>query len=198
MRYSSMIANILLDRDGTIIYDRHYLADPEGVCLLPGAVKGLQTLSQAGCRLFLVTNQSGVGRGFFSIQNFYRVQAALYAQLQAYNITIQDHAVCFHAPEDACTCRKPSPGLWSNLQARHQLLAGQTLMIGDKETDIAFARNAGLFGSILISTGCCQEQHKGSGPQQYYEKPANRHPMLTAADLQAAAAWIINTLNSSS
>lgn len=198
MRHPSQITNILLDRDGTIIYDRHYLADPGGVRLLPGAVKGLEVLSQAGCRLFLVTNQSGVGRGFFSLQDFYRVQAALYVQLQAFNIWIRDQAVCFHAPEAACTCRKPASGLWTSLQARHQLRANQTLMIGDKESDIAFARNAGLLGSILISTSCCRGQHKGSGPEQDCEKPVNRHPALIAPDLEAAADWIVNIQNSSS
>jgi D-glycero-D-manno-heptose 1,7-bisphosphate phosphatase len=198
MRHPSQITNILLDRDGTIIYDRHYLADPGGVRLLPGAVKGLEVLSQAGCRLFLVTNQSGVGRGFFSLQDFYRVQAALYVQLQAFNIWIRDQAVCFHAPDAGCTCRKPASGLWTSLQARHQLRANQTLMIGDKESDIAFARNAGLLGSILISTSCCRGQHKGSGPEQDCEKPVNRHPALIAPDLEAAADWIVNIQNSSS
>jgi phosphoglycolate phosphatase-like HAD superfamily hydrolase len=71
-------------------------------------------------------------------------------------------------------------------------------MIGDKESDIAFARNAGLLGSILISTSCCRGQHKGSGPEQDCEKPVNRHPALIAPDLEAAADWIVNIQNSSS
>ncbi|MFP4034909.1 MAG: HAD-IIIA family hydrolase, partial [Desulfovermiculus sp.] len=77
MPSAPIITNILLDRDGTIIFDRHYLADPQGICLLPGAVEGLQALTSAGLRLFLVTNQSGIGRGYFTLQDFDRVQARL-------------------------------------------------------------------------------------------------------------------------
>ena len=182
------IANILLDRDGTIIYDRHYLADPAGVRLLPGAGKGLYVLSRAGCRLFLVTNQSGVGRGFFSHQDFKRVQAALYSKLQDWDLSVQDEAICIHAPEQNCTCRKPQIGLWTRLATKHGLKAKESLMIGDKDSDIAFARNAGLLGSILISPGHGPGQGTKTG--QLREYGLGNHPSLIASDLETAAAWI--------
>ncbi|MFP4258689.1 MAG: D-glycero-alpha-D-manno-heptose-1,7-bisphosphate 7-phosphatase [Desulfovermiculus sp.] len=191
MPKAPIIANILLDRDGTIIYDRNYLADPNGICLLPGAVEGLQALADAGLCLFLVTNQSGVGRGYFTLQDFDRVQARLYSQVHNHAIFFSGQAACFHSPEDACSCRKPKPGLWTRLSQKHGLQASESLMIGDKISDIQFAENSGLLGSILLLADHHSDQAAdltrcfGSG------QGLGRHPSYIAPDLKAASQWIL-------
>ncbi len=188
---ASIITNILLDRDGTIIFDRHYLADPNGICLLPGAVEGLQALTNAGLRLFLVTNQSGVGRGYFTVQDFDRVQARLYSQVRNHAISFSGQAVCFHSPEDACSCRKPKPGLWTRLSHEHGLLAQESLMIGDKVSDIEFAYNAGLLGSVLILANHHSAQAADLTRRFGSGQGLGRHPSHIALDLKAASRWIL-------
>lgn len=184
--------NILLDRDGTIIYDRHYLSRPEGVCLLPRAGEGLARLSLAGYRLFMISNQSGVGRGLFAKSDFERVQARLRSLLQAHAVSLEDEAACFHTPEDGCRCRKPGPGLWEQLARKHGLLAEESLIIGDKDADIQCARRAGMRGSILVLSGHGREQLQaqatGGCPREF---GLGRHPSLIATDLKEACAWIL-------
>lgn len=185
------IANILLDRDGTIIHDCNYLADPNGICLLPGAVEGLQALTRAGLSLFLVTNQSGVGRGYFSVQDFNQVQARLYSQVHDHAISFSGQAVCFHAPQDACSCRKPKPGLWNRLSQEHGLLAQESLMIGDKASDIEFACNAGLLGSVLVLADHGSDQAADLTRRFGSGRGLGRHPSHVASDLKAASQWIL-------
>lgn len=182
---TSPFVNILLDRDGTIIQDRHYLSDPNGVRLLPGAVQGLQALTRAGCRLFIVTNQSGVARGYFSISDFQRVQDRLEAELRDHGIPISGQAACFHGPADACACRKPEIGLWIRLSKRYGLRPEKSLMIGDKTSDIDFARKAGLAASILVRTD------PGQGTHREKRQEPGRHPSCIVSDLHAAGEWIL-------
>lgn len=147
------ITTVLLDRDGTVIVDKHYLADPAGVELLPGAAEGLITLRRAGMRLFVVTNQSGIGRGYFTEHDYHACQAALARHLHEVNVSLEDSAFCPHAPEEICMCRKPRTGMWQTLAARHSLDARHTAMIGDKRDDILFGRTAGFPAVILVLTG---------------------------------------------
>jgi D-glycero-D-manno-heptose 1,7-bisphosphate phosphatase len=148
--------NLFCDRDGTIIYDRHYLADPAGVELLPGAAAGLLRISRlaGGLKLFVVTNQSGIGRGFFSRAAYEACQAKMAADLAEAGVTLTDCAFCPHAPADpGCRCRKPDTGMWEELRARHSLRPEESVMIGDKPDDIRFARRAGFAAAILVLSG---------------------------------------------
>ena len=147
------IKNLLLDRDGTLIKDKHYLADPAGVELLPGVAQTLGELSNRGLRFFLVSNQSGIGRGMFSSDAVRAVNERLSDLLRPYGVAFADILFCPHAPEDACNCRKPSAGLWVELVKRHALKAEESLMVGDKEDDVLFAANAGLAFRALVLTG---------------------------------------------
>lgn len=151
-----MLKNILCDRDGTIIYDKHYLCDPEGVELLPGAASGLGALYKAGCKLFVVTNQSGIGRGMYSLEE-YRACARRLNKLLLDDggIKVSATAFCPHAPDkgEDCSCRKPDIGMWKDLRVKHSLDEAESVMIGDKTADIMFGRNAGLARTILVLTG---------------------------------------------
>ena len=156
----SVSCAVLLDRDGTLIEDKHYLSEPSGVALLPGVGPALSRLVQAGHRLFLVSNQSGVGRGYFTEQAVVACQKWLEELLEPYGVAFTDAVWCPHAPEESCFCRKPLPGMFDELRARHGLLPETTFMIGDKLDDLEFAVNAGLSAGLRIERkrrGTCPE-----------------------------------------
>ena len=146
-------SSLLLDRDGTLIKDKHYLADPAGVELLPGVGDALAVLARQGLRFFLVSNQSGVGRGMFGLEAVLACNERLAALFAPYGVSFADMVFCPHAPEEKCSCRKPATGMWQTLERRHGLDAANCLMIGDKEEDMRFAAAAGLAGRVLVLTG---------------------------------------------
>ena len=145
--------HLLLDRDGTLIEDRHYLADPEGVCLLPGVGEALARFARHGTRLYMVSNQSGLARGYFDEAALRACQARLDLLLAAFGVSLADAVWCPHAPEEACLCRKPGPGLWERLARKHNLLPEQCWMVGDKRVDVDFATRNGLALGVLVLTG---------------------------------------------
>ena len=145
------LTTILLDRDGTVIKDKHYLSDPDGVELLPGVAESLSSLSRKGLRFFLVSNQSGIGRGMFPREAAAAVNERLAEILRPFGVAFTDMRFCPHAPEHGCNCRKPATGIWRTLQKQYSLDAGSTLMLGDKEEDILFAARAGLLRGLLLT-----------------------------------------------
>jgi D-glycero-D-manno-heptose 1,7-bisphosphate phosphatase len=147
------IDTILLDRDGTLIEERHYLSDPDLVALIPGVAKPMRRLAMLGCRFYLASNQSGIGRGLFSAEEYRRVHARLEELLRAEGIPLAGAAHCPHAPEDGCQCRKPRPGSGGNWRKRFGLSAHNTVMIGDKVADIRFGQAIGCAETVLVLTG---------------------------------------------
>jgi D-glycero-D-manno-heptose 1,7-bisphosphate phosphatase len=134
---------VILDRDGTVIADRHYLSDPSGVELLPLAAAGLQKLQALGLRLVLITNQSGIGRGFFGRQEVDAIHERLIALLGQEGVRLDGIFVCPHAPEQSCECRKPKPGLARRAIEALGLDLVDTFVVGDKPCDIQLGRNIG-------------------------------------------------------
>ncbi|MDR2695967.1 MAG: HAD family hydrolase [Deltaproteobacteria bacterium] len=188
--------DILLDRDGTLIEDRHYLSDPAQVTLLPGVAQALRRLSLAACRLFVVSNQSGVGRGYFSLENALACNARLAQLLAAHGVHFTDMLLCPHSPEDGCGCRKPQTGMWDMLRARHGLHAARTAMIGDKRDDVRFGRAAGL-RTILVLTGKGRDHAAAlglplpdTGVWTPDAPPPPEQPHAVAADLAAAVDFL--------
>ncbi len=191
------IKNIFLDRDGTIIEDRHYLSSPDQIVFLPGVVQTLQAMQAEGCRLFLVTNQSGIGRGYFSMADYQLVHQALLEMLAEQNVFMKDCSFCPHAPEADCSCRKPGTGMWETISLRHALQANQSIMLGDKQEDISFGRNCGFAASILLGTGKGEKSMAGLGipplPAGWMEPEAPDLPGMPAAvamDLPSAWQWL--------
>lgn len=148
---------VLVDRDGTVIEDRHYLREPGGVVLLPGAGEALGRLARAGVRLFLVSNQSGIGRGYFSEADFRACQARLDELLRPYGAAWTYVRFCPHHPDADCACRKPRPGMWDDLRAAWNLDPARCVMVGDKPDDLLFGMNAGLAAAFLVRTGKGEE-----------------------------------------
>lgn len=147
---------VFLDRDGTIIYDKHYLSDPEEVELLPAAAEGLALLQGVGCALVVLSNQSGVGRGYFDTRSVDAVNARMAALLQAHGIQLTGVLYCPHSPQEQCYCRKPAPGLAleaARLWNLDRLLrAGHCVSVGDKMSDVRLGQKLGGQG-VLVLTG---------------------------------------------
>jgi D-glycero-D-manno-heptose 1,7-bisphosphate phosphatase len=142
----------LLDRDGTLILERHYLSDPEGVELLPGAAEGLRRLRSLGFALVVVTNQSGLARGLFDAERLAQIHARLTFLLKQEGVILDGIYVCPHLPTDGCWCRKPRPGLVERAAARHGFDPAASIVIGDKACDVELGRAVGA-RSILVRTG---------------------------------------------
>ena len=143
---------VLLDRDGTIIVEKNYLGSAEGVELLPGAAQGLRLLHDAGLLLIVITNQSGIGRGMFTVAAMNQVNDEIQRQLRAEGVEIDAFYHCPHAPKDNCECRKPKPFLAQQAARDFGFDPAQAFMIGDKPADIDLGIAIGA-RTILVRTG---------------------------------------------
>jgi D-glycero-D-manno-heptose 1,7-bisphosphate phosphatase len=143
---------VILDRDGTLIFERNYLCDPGGVELLPGAAAGLRQLREMGLGLIVVTNQSGIGRGYFDLAQLEAVHARMKELLAADGLWLDGIYCCPHLPEDACACRKPRTGLVLQAASEHGFSPEECVVIGDKPCDIDLGRAVGAL-AIWVRTG---------------------------------------------
>lgn len=198
-----MLKNLVCDRDGTIIYDRHYLCEPNGVELLPGAVTGLQRLVSAGLKLFVATNQSGIGRKMYTAEQYMACERRLDGLLAGQGVQVTGTVFCPHAPEEACNCRKPKTGLWEQLQTFFDLRPEESVMIGDKPADIDFGKNCGFALTILVLTGKgaksvaamgINPEHQDIVKKGYYCPSRAGLPDCIAPDLDRAADFILTRM----
>ncbi|OHE77617.1 MAG: hypothetical protein A3G75_10555 [Verrucomicrobia bacterium RIFCSPLOWO2_12_FULL_64_8] len=135
---------LFLDRDGTIIADKVYLADPAGVELLPGAADGLRRARQLGYRLFLFTNQSGIGRGYHTLEDSRRVNARMEELLGLPRPVFDEICIAPEAPDQPVVYRKPSPKFIREMLEKHDLDPAHCFMVGDKAADLQAGLNAGI------------------------------------------------------
>ncbi|TFH18378.1 MAG: HAD-IIIA family hydrolase [Lentisphaerales bacterium] len=167
---------LFLDRDGTLIYDRNYLSTPDEVELIPGVSEGLSIALQMKCRLFLFTNQSGVGRNYFSMDDVNRIHERM-EQLIGLRIPLfDDVCIAVETPDDPQVYRKPSPKFILEMIGKHHLDPTQCYMVGDTQSDILSAVNAGIT-PIAVMTG------KGDDPHIFPE--VARHNVRVFPDLRA-------------
>ena len=135
---------LFLDRDGTLIVDKVYLADPAGVELILGAADGLRRARALGYKLFLFTNQSGIGRGLHTIEDTHRVNARMEELLGLPSPVFDAICIAPEAPGQPVTYRKPSPKFIHEMIAKHTLDSAQCWMVGDSAADIGAAHAAGI------------------------------------------------------
>jgi phosphoheptose isomerase len=143
---------VVLDRDGTINVERHYLADPAQVELVEGAAEGLRHLGDLGLELIVVTNQSGVGRGYLTAATLDRIHDRLAECLAAEGVKLSGIYVCPHVPADGCRCRKPGPALLEQAARKQAFDPRDAFVIGDKASDVELGRRAGST-TLLVRTG---------------------------------------------
>jgi D-glycero-D-manno-heptose 1,7-bisphosphate phosphatase len=176
---------VLLDRDGTINVEREYLSDPSQLELLPGAALGILTLNELGCRVAVVTNQSGIGRGYYTEHDYQRVTARLGSILAAEGARVDAVFHCPHHPSESCDCRKPRPGM--AIAAAEALAAGLegAFVVGDKLIDLELGRAVGA-RTILVRTGYGALAEPG------------RLADHVAANLYDAALWICREIKADS
>lgn len=172
---------VFIDRDGTLVAERYYLADPEGVSLVPGAVEALRSLRQAGYALVVVTNQSGIARGMYSLDDYRAVAARLDEILARSGVPVDGTWFCPHHPDvtGPCVCRKPGTGMYLEAAAHLGLDLQGSWFVGDKVTDVIPALELGGRG-ILVRTGYGFEVEAAAPPG-----------VAVVDDLPSAAALIV-------
>ncbi|HBA89502.1 MAG TPA: D-glycero-beta-D-manno-heptose-1,7-bisphosphate 7-phosphatase [Geobacter sp.] len=150
---------VFLDRDGTINVEVQYLSKVEEFEFIPGAPWALRRLQEAGFLLVVVTNQSGIGRGYYDESELQAIHDHMHADLAAYGVTIDACYFCPHHPEHAigdyrkeCGCRKPLPGMLEQAAEDLDIDLSRSYMIGDKLADVEAGLNAGC-KSLMVLTG---------------------------------------------
>jgi D-glycero-D-manno-heptose 1,7-bisphosphate phosphatase len=174
---------VFLDRDGTVIEERDYLHRVEDVVVLPGAAAALARLQAAGFLLILVTNQSGVGRGYFSLAEVEVVHAHLMRELARRSVRIDRIYVAPEAPGQPSRGRKPSPQFLFDARDELGVTLGESYMVGDKLIDLECGWNAGVKKSLLVRTGY--------GAREEMKQPEKLGPAVVVNDLAGAAEWIL-------
>jgi D-glycero-D-manno-heptose 1,7-bisphosphate phosphatase len=177
---------VFLDRDGTVIEDKHYLHRPEEVVIYPGAIAALCRLQTVGFKLFIVSNQSGVGRGYFTLADVEKVNTHLCNELRRQGVGFDEIYIAPEAPNTPSRGRKPSPQFLFDARQSFGVDLRKSYMIGDKLIDLECGWNAGVRKSILVRTGYGAELEQESGP-----KLARA---VVVKDLPAAVDWIIRDM----
>lgn len=144
---------VFLDRDGTLLRLVPYLADPGSTSLYEGAGLALARLQDAGARLVVVTNQSGIARGLFTRSDVDRVHREMTRQLARHGVRLDAIEVCPHLPtvSGSCRCRKPEPGMLTRAARRLGINLAESWTIGDNESDIGAARAAGTKAALVLT-----------------------------------------------
>ncbi len=143
---------LILDRDGTLNRSRDdYVASPDEWEALPGALEAVARLNQGGWRVVLATNQSGIGRGLFDMASLNAIHAKMHRQLAAVGARVEAVFFCPHAPEDACHCRKPAPGLFEQIGVRFGVPLAQVPAVGNSVRHMEAAARAGCPTHLLLT-----------------------------------------------
>ncbi len=175
---------VFLDRDGTMIAEANYLSRPDQVKIFPATRTGLKKLCEAGFTLVIVSNQSGVGRGYFTMADVEKVNEHLCADLARDGIHFEKIYIAPEKPEMPSRGRKPSPQFLFDARDEFGLDLAHSYMVGDKLIDLECGWNAGVKKSILVRTGY--------GAKLEAESPAELSRAIIADDLDKAAQWILN------
>ena len=174
---------VFLDRDGTLIVEKDYLHRPEDVVIVKGAGPALRRLQEAGFKLFILTNQSGVGRGYFTMDDVERVHDHLVRELARDQVRLHKFYVAPEAPDQPSRGRKPSPQFLFDARDEFGIDLGSSYVVGDKLIDLECGWNGGVKKALLVRTGYGAGVERENGP--------NLKDALVVDDIVAAADWIL-------
>lgn len=173
---------VFLDRDGTVNREVGYLSDRTRLALYPDAGEAIRTLNRLGVKVVLVSNQSGVGRGFFPPEAVEEVNAELRRLLGRLGANLDAIYWCSHVPEDGCDCRKPEPGQVRRAERELGIDPRRSYVVGDRTSDLELARQVGA-KSVLVLTGYGKKVYEGGARADY-----------VARGLGDAVQWIVKDL----
>lgn len=171
---------VFLDRDGTINEDTGFIDSPERLIIIDGAASAIKKLNSKGFHVVVITNQSGVGRGYFSKESADAVNKRLEEILKKQEAHLDGIYYCPHHPDDGCECRKPRTGLIKKASADLSIDFNKSYVVGDKVCDVELAQNIGCKGILVLT---------GEG-MKHREMLVNK-PSYIADDLKDAVEWII-------
>ena len=171
---------VFLDRDGTINQDTGYIDSPERLFIIDGAASAIKRLNSKGFRVVVITNQSGVGRGYFTKEAADSVNKKLEEILKREGAHLDGIYYCPHHPDDNCECRKPRIGLLEKAKNDLAIDFKKSYVIGDKGSDIEIAQSIGGKGILVLT---------GSGKDE--KQKLDHEPSYIATDLKDAVEWII-------
>ena len=169
---------VFLDRDGTICYDLNHCSRLEDFQLIPGAAGGIRRWSAAGFLTVVVTNQSGIARGYFTEETLNEIHDRMLNDLDKLGAHIEAIYYCPHHPDQGCTCRKPKPGMLERASESLQIDLNASFMVGDKSSDVETARAVGCNAVLVGGTSVCGTVSEPRA--DYYAK-----------DLYEASGWIV-------
>jgi D-glycero-D-manno-heptose 1,7-bisphosphate phosphatase len=141
--------------------DRHYLSDPDGLEFLPGAAAGLRKISEMGFRLVVITNQSGLARGFFSLSRLQEIHDRLKQMMLSIGAPLAGIYFCPHGPAEKCQCRKPNLGMMRQASVELRFDMSKSIVIGDKDSDVEFGKRAGAVTILIGNPGVLRVSSAG-------------------------------------
>lgn len=174
---------IILDRDGVINFDSaYYIKSPDEWTAIPGSLEAIAQLNRAGYHVIIVTNQSGVARGYYNIEILDKIHEKLMNELAAVGGTIEEFYYCPHHPDDQCLCRKPKPGMLHKIRDKYQPNFSEVFFIGDSLTDMQVALEIGCKPILVLS---------GNGQHTLQKNPELAKHIPYFENLAAAVQFIL-------
>ena len=144
---------IFLDRDGVINKETNYLYKIKDFVFIDGVFKSCLYLQDLGYKIIIITNQSGIGRGYYGESDYKKITDWMIEEFNKRNINILDVFHCPHHPEENCSCRKPKPGMFLMAEKKYGLKLKESWLIGDNHRDIEAANKANIVNTILVKSG---------------------------------------------
>ncbi len=178
---------IFIDRDGTINLDVHYLDDPDKFEMYPGVGEGVKKLKDSGFKVIVITNQSGIARGYFTEKQLSDIHERMKKEFREFDVMLDGIYYCPHHPDDNCNCRKPNTGLFEKAIREHNIDVKKSYMLGDKILDVGAGKKIGA-RTVLVPEPNMREEILSKKKEWGY------NPDYTADDFMGAVEWILRNL----